>query len=52
MRTLSAWVVLCLLSAAVLFAQQNPKRIYLSPKSNITTSEIARGLRSIAPTSC
>jgi hypothetical protein len=49
MRTLSALVVLCLLTAAVLFAQQNTKRIYLSPKSNITTSEVAEGFTKYCP---
>jgi hypothetical protein len=52
MRTL--WIlftaVLCLACAATLLAQQNAtKRIYISPKSNITSSEIAEGFAKYCP---
>ena len=43
MRTLSAVVALFLFSVTGLVAQQSPKRIFLSAKSNITTAEVAEG---------
>jgi hypothetical protein len=42
-------VGLCLLSTALL-AQQTQKRIFLSPKSNITTAEVAEGFSKHGPT--
>ena len=49
MRTESTLVLLCLLSAAALLAQDNTKRIFLSPKSNITTGEVADGFSKYCP---
>jgi hypothetical protein len=49
MRTFSTLSVLFLLSATLLLAQENTKRILLSPKSNITTSEIAEGFAKNCP---
>lgn len=50
MRTLCSAVFLCLLLAAsTLVAQTAPKRIFLSPKSNITTAEIAEGFAKYCP---
>ena len=41
--------VLLLFSATLLFAQQAQKRIFVSPKSNITTAEIADGFSKYCP---
>jgi hypothetical protein len=41
--------VLVLLFATPLLAQDNTKRIFLSPKSNINTSEIAEGFSKYCP---
>ena len=49
MRTLTALIAFCLFSAAALVAQQNQKRIFLSPKSNITTAEVAEGFSKYCP---
>ena len=47
MRTFSAVALLCLLSTVLV--AQNQKRIFLSPKSNITTAEIAEGFSKNCP---
>jgi hypothetical protein len=49
MRILSALIFVCLLTATVLLAQKVPKRIFLSPKSNITTAEVAEGFSKYCP---
>lgn len=49
MRTLSILIAMCLFSAGALVAQQNQKRIFLSPKSNITTAEVAEGFSKYCP---
>jgi hypothetical protein len=49
MRTAPILAFLFLSSATVILAQQNTKRIFLSPKSNITTSEIAEGFANYCP---
>jgi hypothetical protein len=48
-RTFSTLTVLFLLSATLVLAQEGTKRILLSPKSNITTSEIAEGFAKYCP---
>jgi hypothetical protein len=49
MRYPTIGAILCLMFATLLVAQQNTKRIFLSPKSNITTSEVAEGLAKYCP---
>jgi hypothetical protein len=48
MRPLRVVAIICLFST-VLLAEQNQKRIFLSPKSNITTSEVAEGFAKNCP---
>ncbi len=47
-KIITPMVVFCVV-AATMFAQQNPKRIYLSPKSNITTAEVSDGFTKYCP---
>ena len=49
MRILARLAFLSLLSGTVLLGQANPKRIFLSLKSNITTAEIVEGFAALAP---
>lgn len=49
MQTLTRSAVLFLVCASLLSAQQNTKRIFLSPKSNITTAEVADGFSKYCP---
>ena len=49
MRIVSALALLSLLSVIPLLGQSNSKRIFLSPKSNITTAEIAEGFAKYCP---
>lgn len=49
MRTLSALAALFLFSATPLIGQEGQKRIFLSPKSNIPTAEIAEGFAKYCP---
>jgi hypothetical protein len=42
-------VGITLLLGTALLAQQNTKRLYLSPKSNITTAEVAEGFSKYCP---
>jgi hypothetical protein len=46
---LGALFALFLFSATALVAQQDQKRIFLSPKSNITTAEVAEGFSKYCP---
>lgn len=48
MRIVNGLAFLSLLSVTAL-GQTNPKRIFLSPKSNITTAEIAEGFAKSCP---
>jgi hypothetical protein len=48
MRTLIIITTLCLLNVTVV-AQQHQKRTFLSPKSNITTAEVAEGFSRYCP---
>jgi hypothetical protein len=41
--------VLVLMSSSALIAQQNAKRVFMSPKSTITTSEVAEGFAKYCP---
>src|SRR6266481_4692794 len=49
MRTFTSLILLFLFSATVLIAQKPQKRVFLSPKSNITTAEIAEGFSKYCP---
>jgi hypothetical protein len=50
LRTLCSALLLCFrVAASEVVAQSSPKRIFLSPKSNITTSEIAEGFAKNCP---
>jgi hypothetical protein len=49
MRILARLAFLSLLPVTILLGQANPKRIFLSPKSIITTAEIAEGFAKYCP---
>ena len=49
MRILARLAFLSLLPVTVLLGQANPKRLFLSPKSVITTAEIAEGFAKYCP---
>jgi hypothetical protein len=50
MLTVCSVVLLCLLLVtSTLVVQNEPKQIFLSPKSNITTAEIAEGFAKYCP---
>lgn len=49
MRIVARLAFLSLLSVTVLLGQANQKRIFLSPKSDITTAEIAEGFAKYCP---
>ena len=47
--TLLQLLIVCLLCATAAVPQQNTKRIYLSPKSNITTAQVSDGFTKYCP---
>ena len=49
MSTVTRFVVLGLLCVTTGFGQPEPKRIILSPKSNISTAQIAEGFAKYCP---
>jgi hypothetical protein len=49
MRTLSVMFIVCLMTTTISSAQEHTKRVFLSPKSNVTTSEVAEGFAKYCP---
>jgi hypothetical protein len=49
MRSIARLAMLFLMCAVTGFGQQNTKRIFLSPKSNITTAQVSEGFSKYCP---